>query len=90
LPDFLQATFLQHSDVLQQLGIQAKGAVMHGLNMGIIKSLSVTVPPIDRQKAFVEKISYLRKMLASSKVAENCIADLFSSLQQRAFSGGLQ
>ncbi len=89
LPEFLQATFLQHPDVLQQLGVQAKGAVMPGLNMSIIKSLSISLPPIDLQRAFAAKISKLKTMLASSRAAELKTANLFSSLQSRAFSGQL-
>lgn len=89
LPEFLQATFLQHPDVLQQLGVQAKGAVMPGLNMGIIKSLSISVPPIDLQRTFAANISHSREIMASSRTAELMITDLFSSLQSRAFSGQL-
>ena len=89
LPEFLQATFLQHPDVLQQLGVQAKGAVMPGLNMGIIKSLSISLPPIDLQRTFATEITKLKAMLLSSRSAELKTADLFSSLQSRAFSGQL-
>jgi type I restriction enzyme, S subunit len=89
LPEFLQATFLQHPDVLQQLGVQAKGAVMPGLNMSIIKSLSISLPPIDLQQTFAREISKLKSMLVFSRIAEVKAADLFSSLQSRAFSGQL-
>ena len=89
LPEFLQATFLQHPTVLQQLGVQAKGAVMPGLNMGIIKSLLISLPPIPIQRKFTAEISKLRTILVSSKNSQTKGADLFSALQHRAFSGQL-
>lgn len=89
LPEFLQATFLQHPDVLQQLGVQAKGAVMPGLNMRIIKSLTISLPPIDLQMTFVKEILSLKAMLMSSRIAETTTASLFSSLQSRGFSNQL-
>nr|WP_256467689.1 restriction endonuclease subunit S [Bradyrhizobium sp. 17] len=89
LPEFLQATFLQHPDVLQQLGVQAKGAVMPGLNMRIIKSLTISLPPINLQMTFVKEILSLKAMLMSSRIAETTTASLFSSLQSRGFSNQL-
>jgi type I restriction enzyme, S subunit len=89
LPEFLQAAFLQHPDVLQQLGVQAKGAVMPGLNMGIVKSLSIYLPPIDVQRTFATEVSKLKAILISSRAAERKADDVFSSLQARAFSGQL-
>ncbi|ACF00040.1 restriction modification system DNA specificity domain [Rhodopseudomonas palustris TIE-1] len=89
LPEFLQSTFLQHPDVLLQLGVQAKGAVMPGLNMGIIKSLQISLPPVQLQRDFVMRISKLRSTLISSRHWEAEGELLFSSLQHRAFSGQL-
>ena len=89
LPEFLHAALLQHPDILRQLGVQAKGAVMPGLNMGIIKSLSISLPPINQQRAFARQVSDLKIALDNSRAAEFKIDDLFSSLQHRAFSGQL-
>ena len=89
LPEFMHAAFLQHPDVLQQLGVQSKGAVMPGLNMGIIKSLLIPLPPIDLQRKFAEMASSIKRMLDSLREAETGSNILFSSLQHRAFSGQL-
>jgi type I restriction enzyme, S subunit len=89
LPAFLHAAFLQHPAVLKQLGIQAKGAVMPGLNMGIIKSLVLPIPPLSVQTKFakhMEKICELRFHYRHH--LSDCEA-LCASLQQRAFSGAL-
>lgn len=88
-PVFLQAAFLHHPDVLKQLGVQAKGAVMPGLNMGIIKGLKLSLPPLELQQKFA-----LQSLEASSeglkhKMALDNVGALFASLQHRAFRGEL-
>ncbi len=89
LPDYLHSCFLNNRDVLQQMGVQAKGAVMPGLNMGIIKSLSIPVPPIGLQLAFKEQLGSLAQRLGSAEIAANRSEQLFASLQHRAFTGQL-
>src|SRR5437870_1808414 len=70
LPEFLQAAFLQHPSALRQLGVQAKGAVMPGLNMGIIKSIVLTLPPLELQEAFARVICAIRERLHSMRKME--------------------
>ncbi|MCK1743399.1 restriction endonuclease subunit S [Bradyrhizobium sp. 139] len=89
LPEFLKAVFLQHPVVLKQLGVQAKGAVMPGLNMGIIKSLSFPLPPLAVQVVFAQTISALEDIRSRLRKASSEFELLFSSLQHRAFSGHL-
>ena len=89
LPEFLHAAFLNHPDMLRQLGVRTKGAVMPGLNMGIIKDLKLPLPPIELQQEF-KRIAALcttsrTNLEDSSGEAEN----LFRSMQQRAFRGKL-
>lgn len=89
LPEFLHATFLQDPAVHRQLGVQSKGAVMPGLNMGIIKALRIRLPPIDRQQAFANLVRNLQMQKQSRLWAASEYDELFACLQSRAFSGQL-
>jgi len=89
LPEFLHSYFLLHPTAKAYLGKTAKGAIMDGLNMGLIKSLPVPMVPITKQRDYT-KIAKRRMKLAEgvkSQVAKS--EHLFSSLQQRAFRGEL-
>ncbi|KII18344.1 hypothetical protein OO25_03425 [Phaeobacter sp. S60] len=87
--EYLRAAFLFDEDVHRQLEQQTKGSIMSGLNMGIIKGLSIKLPPMAEQKAFAARLHN-----ANSHI-ENCITHsieletLFAALQTRAFAGEL-
>ncbi|NUF85937.1 restriction endonuclease subunit S, partial [Acinetobacter seifertii] len=51
-PEFLHSYFLLHPTARNYLESRAKGAIMSGLNMGIIKELPVELPPIKIQNEF--------------------------------------
>src|SRR5690554_1167270 len=53
-PEFLHSYFLMHPTARNYLESRAKGAIMDGLNMGIIKELPVELPSLEDQKAFVK------------------------------------
>lgn len=89
LPAFLHASLLQHPAVLKQLGVQAKGAVMPGLNMGIIRSVELRIPPVNLQGAFLSWTDVLDEMRARYREHEDHLDTLFTSLQHRAFNGKL-
>ena len=89
LPDFLHAYFLKHPVAQAYLRDRAKGAIMSGLNMGIIKEMPVPLYPLKQQTAFAElilSISAERKLLTNSQIE---LDELFASLQHRAFRGEL-
>ncbi|MFG1769841.1 restriction endonuclease subunit S [Nocardia salmonicida] len=89
LPEYLHSYFLLHSDAQRYLTGSAKGAIMAGLNMGIIRKMPVHVPPIARQKEYRTRIRTVRA-LKDAHITDLAHLDaLFSSLQSRAFKGDL-
>lgn len=59
------------------------------LNISLIVSAPIFVPPIQLQKEFVARISALRSALAGNGKSSVSLDELFSSLQHRAFRGEL-
>lgn len=88
-PEFLRASFLWHPDSRAYLRRQTKGAVMDGLNMGIIKAMPIPLPPIADQRAFADKVAKIDAQRAIAKRVLAADDELFASLQSRAFSGKL-
>jgi type I restriction enzyme S subunit len=89
LPEFLHSYFLMHPIARSYMQRTAKGAIMSGLNMNIIKAMPVALPPLTQQERYVaiarevqgQKLRQLRHLRELEK--------LFESLQVRAFSGEL-
>jgi len=88
-PEFLHAYFLHHPTVRQYLGVRSKGAIMDGLNMGIIKELPIQLPSINQQREFGERLAQLKAPLESTAKAQTALESMFTSLQHRAFRGEL-
>jgi type I restriction enzyme S subunit len=93
LPEYLHAYFLYHPIAKEYLLSRAKGAIMAGLNMGIIKELPLVLPTIEEQKRLVsqvilqkESVDNLEMVYESKLVA---IDELKKSILQKAFSGEL-
>jgi type I restriction enzyme S subunit len=89
LPEYLHACFLIHPAVLRQLGVTARGAVMPGLNMGLIRETVVPLPPRGLQQTFIEQLQALRSTQLHNETSKNRLESLFASLQHRAFRGEL-
>lgn len=89
LPEFLHAYFLTHPVARKYLASTAKGAIMDGLNMGIIKALPVPQVPLRLQEEYRELVRAHSKMKVRLTDHQAASETLFSSLQQRAFSGQL-
>lgn len=89
LPEFLHSYFLMHPVSRRYLAQTAKGAIMAGLNMGIIKALPVRLPPLDLQKKYVSRVEKVRKVRTQQEAHLATLDELFESLQQRAFAGRL-
>lgn len=90
LPVFLlfQLKYSRHVEV--QIKGVTKGAIMAGINVGLLKRILIDKPPIKLQTQFaqiVEKVESLKNQFqASLQELEN----LYGSLSQRAFKGELQ
>jgi type I restriction enzyme, S subunit len=87
LPEFVRATFLWHPDARRFLLRQTKGSIMDGLNMGIIKSMPVPIPPIATQLRFVTATREVQRRRETAVRAQSTDGELFASLQAEAFGG---
>lgn len=88
-PTFLHSYFLHHPLAKQYLQRTAKGAVMDGLNMGIIRHLPLRLPPVSLQEEYGGRISALQSVEVADRQSASALDDLFASLQHRAFRGEL-
>ena len=82
---FLCSAFQMHPDVQRQLTGNAKGAIMDGLNLSIIKGLRFQLPPLQLQigfKLFYAQIDKSRSVIQKS-LDETQL--LFDSLMQKYF-----
>lgn len=89
LPSFLHAYFLRHPIARQYLMSRAKGAIMAGLNMGIIKELPVSLPPMEIQQAIAGRLAAIERMERRMRTHAGYLDELFASLQHRSFTGAL-
>ncbi|MFP4097895.1 MAG: restriction endonuclease subunit S [Alphaproteobacteria bacterium] len=89
LPEFLHSYFLMHPMALQYLKSRSKGAIMDGLNMGIIKDMPVPLVPIEKQQEFVKQKKTIENKIETYQRALNEADLFFKSLTQKAFEGAL-
>ena len=89
LPEFMHRYFLEHPLARRYLERSAKGAIMAGLNMGIIKALPIPVPPLDLQRRFAAAVESVEQQRARQRAHLAELDTLFASLQSRAFRGDL-
>ena len=89
LPEFMHAYFLDHPIARRYLERSAKGAIMSGLNMGIIKALPIPAAPLDLQRRFAAIVHSVEQQKARHRAHMAELDTLFASLQSRAFRGNL-
>ncbi|HXN22416.1 MAG TPA: restriction endonuclease subunit S [Candidatus Dormibacteraeota bacterium] len=89
LPVFLHAYFLRHPLARRYLDQAAKGAIMNGLNMGIIKSMPIPLPPVQLQQDFARRVAAVEELKATCRTSLSELDALFNALQYRAFRGEL-
>jgi len=84
-PEFLSNAIHRDPHVISQIESRNRGAIMAGLNLGLIRSLDVCLPPIDVQARFAAVIDGVRRLEARCQLVTNQVDHLFHSLVQRAF-----
>ena len=89
LPSFLHAYFLLHPLARRYLDRTTKGAIMAGLNMGIIKAMPIPIPPLPIQRAFARQAAAVEKLKTAHRASLAELDALFAALQHRAFRGEL-
>ncbi len=93
LPGYLHLYFLHSPQSQEFLAKHAKGAIMAGLNMGLIQELPVVLPPVQAQAAIVEAATELRaetqRLAALYERKLAALEELKKSLLHQAFSGDL-
>lgn len=89
LPSYLHAYFLLHPRAGKYLDKTSKGAIMAGLNMGIIKEMPILLPPSELQREFEDRIESVRQLKTLHLTSLAQLDALFASLQFRAFRGEL-
>ena len=89
LPEFMHAYFLEHPIARRYLERSAKGAIMSGLNMGIIKALPIPAAPLDLQLRFAAIVRSVQQQKTRQRAHLAELDTLFASLQSRAFRGDL-
>ena len=87
LPEFLKAAFLYHPATQRFLKDNTRGAIMAGLNMGIIKNTPLPLASLSDQKTFVERSQRIDTF--RTRLINGHNSDLFAALQSRAFRGEL-
>jgi len=87
LPVFLHSYFLRHPLARRYLERTAKGAIMAGLNMEIIKAMPIPLPPVELQKEFASRVEAVGPIRAAYQASLAKFDALFASLQHRAFRG---
>lgn len=85
LPDFVCCAFQIHPVIREQLTGQAKGAIMDGLNLTIIKQLKFRLPPISLQNHFVNFIKNIEKTKSSIHNSMEKLEVLKKALMQQYF-----
>lgn len=85
LPVFLHAYFLRHPVALRYLAQKGKGAIMEGLNMGIIKDMPIPLAPIERQAEFARLLEQVIALKSQQRRSAADLEALFASLQHGVF-----
>jgi type I restriction enzyme S subunit len=88
-PIFMSYAIHSSPFIINQFINRNRGAIMSGLNLGIIKDTQINKPPVELQNQFAtiaEKVEALKKKFQNSL---NDLESLYDVLSQKAFKGEL-
>ncbi len=88
-PIYLVWQFRINRKLQTQVANVSSGAIMAGINVTKLKSITPQIPPISLQNQFAQKIELIEKQKDLAKQSLKESEDLFQSLLQKAFKGEL-
>lgn len=83
------AELIQHPSTQSSLNNVAHGGTMGVLNAGLLKKLSIPLPPLPLQQEFAERVKEIEAEKERQAEGRKKLGELFNSLMQRAFKGEL-
>ncbi len=89
LPEYVSQAIHRDPHLVHQVSLRNRGAIMAGLNLGLIKELLLRVPPLELQQRFQEEVTTIREFEYAHRQAAHVADNLFNALVQRAFRGDL-
>ncbi|WP_296278001.1 restriction endonuclease subunit S [Pseudomonas sp. UBA7530] len=88
-PLFLSYSIHSSPFVLRQFASKNRGAIMSGLNLGIIKETKIKRPPIELQNRFADIHEQVDQLKSSYQQSLYSLEALYGALSQKAFKGEL-
>lgn len=88
-PLFLSYSIHSSPFVLKQFTNKNRGAIMSGLNLGIIKETKIKRPPIGLQNRFAEIHMGVDQLKSRYRLSRADLQTLYGALSQQAFKGEL-
>ena len=88
VPDYFYS-LLGSRALYTEFSRRAPGATVKNLNIGLVRSVVVPVPPEAKQREYADRVSAIEGLTVPFQRALDDLEGLFASLQQRAFRGEL-
>ena len=88
-PYFISYSIHSSPFVKAQLLSRNRGAIMSGLNLGIIKKIKIKKPPVELQNQFVNILDKVEFIKSKYETSLQELKNLYGSLSQQAFKGEL-
>jgi type I restriction enzyme S subunit len=82
-------TWIDTEEFRRQITRRVTGSAQQNFGPTHLATLSITLPPFDRQRQFASRVAAIEAVGARNRLACDAAASLFASLQQRAFAGEL-